>query len=361
MTYLTVFLHINISEIFESFQQQCWAYYIIGLLFYLLLHLLSKTRSPFGISPIKGRPCKDLLFFSLFSTKENNFLIPININKFLNEKNDTEIKNYIEQFFVGLLEGDSTISVDFVNNCKKRIRIIIALKNLENNRFMLNLIIKYVGGRVVIERNDRYVTWYATNKTDIAKVLAILAKYPLLSTRKQCQLNFAKDFINSNIDMSKEEFNKLRSDKYKNQKKMIDFNQKNFEIPMYFPSWLSGFIEAEGHFKLVKKANNTIESSQFIIGQNHENYLLKAILIYFNQENRKISYTFNKEGVAYYRLHLGGKDFRSLLVYHFNDYPLIGNRRREYMAWNEGSTMYEDKGCVIASVTGNNQMESRGT
>lgn len=135
-----------------------------------------------------------------------------------------------------MLEGDGTITVDFLSNCKKRIRIIIALKNLESNRFMLNLIVKYVGGRVVIERNDRYVTWYATSRTDLAKVFAILAKYPLLSTRKQCQLDFAKDFINSNIDMSKEKFNKLRDDKYKNQKSMLDFYQKNFMIPMYFPA-----------------------------------------------------------------------------------------------------------------------------
>ena len=333
MTYLIVFFHTNISEIFESFQQQYWAYYIIGLLFYLLSHLLPKTRSPFGISPIKARPCKDLLFFSSFYTKENNFLIAININKFLNEKNDTEIKNYIEQFFVGLLEGDGTISVDFVNNCKKRIRIIIALKNLENNRFMLNLIIKYIGGRVVIERNDRYVTWYATNKTDIAKVLAILAKYPLLSTRKQCQLNFAKDFINSNIDMSKEEFHNLRDNKYKNQEVMLKNYDKIFYLPSYFPAWLSGFVESEGHFKLVKSANNTIKVSQFIIGQNYEKYILKAILSYFKREDKKISITFNKENIAYYKIHLSGKDFRSLLVSHFNDYPLLGDKYTKYINW----------------------------
>jgi hypothetical protein len=146
------------------------------------------------------------------------------------------MKNYIEQFFVGLLEGDGTISVDFVNNCKKRVRILIALNNLEDNRFMLNLIEKYVGGRVVIERKNRYVTWYATSRTDIAKIFAILARYPLLTTRKQCQLDFAKDFINSNRDISEQEFIKLRNEKYKNQKTMLDYYDKNFVIPMYFPA-----------------------------------------------------------------------------------------------------------------------------
>jgi hypothetical protein len=171
------------------------------------------------------------------NTKENNLLgSRIKINKFLEGKSETEIKNYIEQFFVGLLEGDGTITVDFVNNCKKRVRIFIALNNLEDNRFMLSLIAKYVGGRVVIERNNRYVTWYATSRTDIAKVFAILAKYPLLSTRKLCQLDFAKDFIDSNQDISEQEFIKLRNEKYKNQERMLDYNDKNFVIPSYFPA-----------------------------------------------------------------------------------------------------------------------------
>ncbi|KAG0122980.1 homing endonuclease, partial [Tuber indicum] len=287
----TFYINNKFSLIFESLKQPLA--YIIGLLTYYLLFIH--------------------YFYLLFSdnTKENNFSNTlININKFLDEKSETDIKNYIEQFFVGLLEGDGTITVDFINNCKKRVRIFIALKNLEDNRFMLNLIVKYIGGRVAIERNNRYVTWYATNRTDLAKIFAILAKYSLLSTRKQCQLDFAKDFINSNLDISELEFKKLRDEKYKNQKTMLDLNDKNF---------------------LVKKANNTIKSSQFIIGQNYEKYLLKAILTYFNRENNKIGFTLNKEGVTYYKIHVGGKDFRSLLDSHFNSYALLGNKNSLYI------------------------------
>lgn len=258
-----------------------------------------------------------------------------NINKIISEKSDKELISYIEPFFVGLLEGDGTITVDYISDRNKRVRVFIALKNLEANRFMLNLIVKYIGGRVAIERNSRYVTWYATNKTSIAKVLAVLSKYPLLTTRKQCQLNFAKDFVNSTNVLSKEEFNRLRDDKYKDQKAMLDSYNKNvsFTKKDYFPAWLSGFTEAEGHFKLVKKINNTISSSQFIIGQNYENYLLKEILTYFKQENKKISFTLNKEGVTYYRIHLSGKIFRSLLVSHFNKYPLLGDKYNKYIEW----------------------------
>ena len=266
-------------------------------------------------------------------TKENKLDIGISIDKFISEKGEKEFTSYIEQFFVGLLEGDGTITVDYLSDRKKRVRIFIALNNLEDNRFMLDLVVRYIGGRVAIERNDRYVTWYATNRTDLAKIFAILARYPLLSTRKQCQLDFAKDFINSTKDISKEEFLKLRDAKYKTQKTMLYLYDKNFGLPLYFSGWLSGFIESEGHFKLVKTANNTIKSSQFIIGQNNEKHLLKAILTYFNLDSNKISTTLNKEGVIYYKIHLGGKDSRSLLASHFNSYPLLGDKWTKYQKW----------------------------
>jgi len=314
---------------------------------YFLKYLLKLVKHPLFYFP--GLLTYLILFirslFSLYSvnTKERNLLYT-NINPFLYDpswqliimtavgKSETDIKDYIEQFFVGLLEGDGTITVDFVSNSSRRVRMFIALKNLEENKFMLNLIAKYVGGRVVIERNDNYVTWYATSKTDIAKVFAILAKYPLLSTRKLCQLDFVKYSINSRQDIPKEEFIKLRDNKYKNQEAMLDRIDKNFVVPSYFPAWLSGFIEAEGHFRIVKRDSGSIKVSQFIIGQNYEKHLLKAILIYFNKENQ-ISYTGRSPGVTYYKIHLGGPEVRSLLASHFNSYPLLGDKNTKYQEW----------------------------
>jgi cytochrome c oxidase subunit 1 len=71
-----------------------------------------------------------------------------------------ENKTYIEQFFVGLLEGDGTISSNLNSNKSNSIiiRIVISLKHLPKNVIMLNKIRAIIGGRVVIERKDRYVT-----------------------------------------------------------------------------------------------------------------------------------------------------------------------------------------------------------
>jgi cytochrome c oxidase subunit 1 len=71
-----------------------------------------------------------------------------------------EYKAYIEQFFVGLLEGDGTITSNLNSNKSNSIiiRIVISLKNMPENVVMLNKIKEVIGGRVVIERKNSYVT-----------------------------------------------------------------------------------------------------------------------------------------------------------------------------------------------------------
>jgi hypothetical protein len=71
---------------------------------------------------------------------------------------DYSKNNYIEQFFVGLLEGDGTITTNINSSKTIRVRIVIALKNEINNHIMLNKIQNIIGGRVIIERKEKYVT-----------------------------------------------------------------------------------------------------------------------------------------------------------------------------------------------------------
>jgi len=63
-------------------------------------------------------------------------------------------------FWVGLLEGDGTITVDNPNNRNKlRVRIVIALAYSLENEKMLVLIAKVVGGKVNTEykKNTKYI------------------------------------------------------------------------------------------------------------------------------------------------------------------------------------------------------------
>jgi len=64
----------------------------------------------------------------------------------------------------------------------------------------------------------------------LAKVFVVLAKYPLLTARKQSQLEFVK---NSLLEKDISNFIINRNNKYKNKKVLLeDLSRK--ELPLYF-------------------------------------------------------------------------------------------------------------------------------
>jgi hypothetical protein len=122
--------------------------------------LIPSLQSNFAKFPVAScnRKLKNLFSPQLLSLQgTKNFC-----SKITQIKNDTASyteQGYIEQFFVGLLEGDGTITTNINSSSQTiRVRIVIALKNDNNNHIMLKKIQKIVGGRVVIERKDKYVT-----------------------------------------------------------------------------------------------------------------------------------------------------------------------------------------------------------
>jgi len=235
------------------------------------------------------------------------------------------------------LEGDGTITVDLSNKLEKRktarIRIIISLLNHKENFYMLNKIKDYIGGRVAIERKDKYITWIANSKLDVIKVLLILTKYPLLTVKKQCQLDFAKKCMWKK-DLNLSQFIIDRNNKYNNKDSMLQMlvAKNNIEdIPSYFPAWLSGFIEAEGNFNLFFNENNILRHSKFSIGQNDEIHILNWIKLYFKSNNAIIKdKVINKNNYQYYRFYLYNKESRILIFEHFDKYPLLGYKNISY-------------------------------
>lgn len=245
-------------------------------------------------------------------------------------------RSYIEQFWLGLLEGDGSITVDQNKpwSCS-RSRIFISLKNLEKNRTMLYLIQKEIGGRVRIERENKYVTWSAVSNKDVLRAISILDKYPLLTTRKKCQLLFMKECMkNRDVNFYLEK----RDSKYESQQKMIALFNENFVLPGYFPAWLSGFIEAEGNFSLYK-VGDIIKPKAFSIGQNNDWYILEAIKSYFNSHHKIVKLSKQKTSPGAHRAHGGyrldmyGIRVRQSLYHHFLAYPLLGDKKRLYTEW----------------------------
>lgn len=248
-------------------------------------------------------------------------------------------KTYIEQFFVGLLEGDGTITSNLNSNKSNSIiiRIIISLKNMPENVSMLNKIKQTLGGRVVTERNNGYITWIASNKNDLAKVFVILAKYPLLTARKQCQLEFVKNCL-----LKKDIFNFIenRNNKYKNKHILLEnyASKENLvKLPLYFSPWLSGFIEAEGNFNLLFNKTNVLRGSKFTIGQNDEIHILNWVKLYFKSNNAitKDKYKKGSGNFEYFRLSLYNAESRNNIFDHFNKYPLLGYKTVSYNKWHD--------------------------
>ena len=190
-------------------------------------------------------------------------------------------KKYLRQFFVGLLEAEGSITVDLYKS-KVRLRFFISLKNTVENHKMLLLLKDVIGGDVRIERVEQYITWIVENKKDLKNILSILKKYPLLTSRKQCQLAFALKSIDClNLD----NFYIDRDNKYIDQKQYFS---TDLNLPPYFKGWLSGFIEAKGHFSLLYRPTGGIRKCIFQIGQNYDKYLLEMIKNYFESSKTSL-------------------------------------------------------------------------
>jgi hypothetical protein len=237
----------------------------------------------------------------------------------------SEIKNkeYLKQFFVGLLEGDGSIQVNHWRSKSLQFRLIIKLKNLPSNYDMLILIAKVVGGQVRYTNKEKFVIWVVNDKEEISRIIKLFDKYPLLTARKICQLRFFKNCLkNPNID----EYFTTKDDKYLDLKAIILNKPFNKVLKLeYFKIWLIGFIEAEGCFSLRQNNNHS-----FSISQKNEQYLIEAIRVQLNASNkvRKV-----KENV--YILEIYKIDTLLAIRELIKDYPLIGEKKESYLKFFE--------------------------
>ena len=189
--------------------------------------------------------------------------------------------------------------------------------NLDNNYSMLIKIAQVIGGTVRVVNNKKEVIWVADKKETINIIIDIFTKYPPLTSRLICQLEFLKVCLKNN---SVEKYLFERSFKYSNQLKIVKQFNENFIVPNYFSSWLSGFIEAKGCF-LVRKNNK----NSFSIGQNEDYYLLQTIKKFFN-----LSVMVRNPYKNFYFLETYKKESLSRIIAHCIDHPLLGEKSKSF-------------------------------
>lgn len=225
---------------------------------------------------------------------------------------------YIKMFWVGLMEGDGSIQVNHWRHQSLQYRLIIKLSNIISNYYMLIKIAKVIGGTVRITRNNQDVIWVVDKKETIQKIIKIFDKYPLLTSKKICQLEFLKKcLLENSVDL----YLLNRNLKFINQISIINsdpfgFEINSFALPNYFKGWLSGFIEAEGCFSI--RVNN---NHSFSIGQNDDVYLIKAIKQFFGATNMVRNPYRN-----FYSIEIYKKETLKKILDHFNHYPLLGEK-----------------------------------
>lgn len=261
--------------------------------------------------------------------KEYDILYSEYLKKINNLSNE-----YIIYFFLGLLEGDGTITVDLTKWGTTRVRIIISILNKPENVEMLNLIKSKIKGRVIIERNNKYVTWIMSNKKGVLDIFLLIEKYGLLTKRKYSQYMFAKKCLNNNNNkLTINEFKILRDNKYNIDYKFLI--KKDIINSFYFKGWLSGFIEAEGNFNLIlNKKSEGINTVNFNIGQKDDYKILELIRDYFKCNTLIIKdKKLYKDKLFYYRFYLYNKNTRKLLFDHIFNFPLLGEKRVSFIKW----------------------------
>lgn len=246
---------------------------------------------------------------------------------FYSKENNSINDEYIKKFWVGLMDGDGSIQVNHLRKQSLQYRLVIKLSNITSNYEMLIKIAKVIGGNVRITDKNENVIWVVNKKEIIQEIIKIFDSYPLLTSRKICQLEFLKKCLNNNsVDFYLEN----RDYKYINQLTIIKTNPLNIEynsstLPHYFKEWLSGFVEAEGCFSIRKSDNHS-----FSIGQNDDSYLINIIKHCFGSTNA----VRNPYG-NFYSIEIYKKELLINIINHFTNYPLLGEKSESLQKFSQ--------------------------
>ena len=208
---------------------------------------------------------------------------------------------------------------------------------------MLIKIAQVIGGSVRITGKGKDVIWVVNRKETIQEIIKIFDKYPPLTSKKICQLEFLKtcllkdsvDWYLSNRNLkyinqpasrarSARNASPLRGDAILNSDP-FGIEGNSFALPNYFKGWLSGFIEAEGCFS-IRKSNN----HSFSIGQNDDLYLINAIKQFLGASN-----TVRNSYRNFYFLEIYKKEILKKFINHFNYYPLLGEKAESFQKFNQ--------------------------
>lgn len=232
-------------------------------------------------------------------------------------------------FWVGLMDGDGSFQVNHWRKKSLQFRCVIKLKNTAANLEMLqHLVFVLKIGRVRLVKKADQVVWVEDHRDKIQELIVWINIYPPLSSRIICQLAFVQEFLEKKgtpVSTQVPTYLDQRSFKYQNQQAIIlKINPQYVVSCTYFPSWLSGFIEAEGCFSQTSPKNLARKPVfKFSISQKNDFYLLEAIKIYLKAQNKIREVTPD-----FFVLEIYKQSIIEWLSQHFSIYPLRGEKKK---------------------------------
>jgi len=203
-------------------------------------------------------------------------------------------------------------------------------------------------GAIYFARKGEFVNYIISSIKDLNKLILHLEKYPLL-TQKSADLFLFKqilDLINNKAHLTVEGLNKIvnlkasmnlgLSDKLKSEfprYRAVERPVINCENAIINPSWLSGFVSAEGNFDVRTPKTNSKTGYRvqlrFRITQHFRDIKLMERLVKYLGGGKVYKYT--QSGV-----HLSIVDFSLItqrIIPLFKVNPLVGVKSLDYIDW----------------------------
>ena len=260
--------------------------------------------------------------------------------------------DYYLQYWVGLMDGDGSIQVNHWRKKALQFRLVIKLKGDPLNVHLLKKMEESVGGSVRKQEKSGFVFWVENDRKRIEKMCEIFEKFPPLTTRLTCQLEFLWQCIRVYRDADRKAdcvawYLENRAQKYCSRlERRRALSLQRLHQKTYFKGWLSGFIEAEGYFTLREASSKVIS---FSILQKGDQYLLSEIALFFSITNkiRKVLLKKSKRAALntpvcdkdpqeepLFLLEVAKKEILKKLVSHCTNFPLLGEKERSFRAFS---------------------------
>lgn len=254
----------------------------------------------------------------------------------------------------GLIDGEGSFSIILVKNPTRKLGWRVEPKfqlGLHRKDYdVLSQLHLFLGGAgaIYFARKGEFVNYIISSIKDLNKLILHLEKYPLL-TQKSADLFLFKqilDLINNKAHLTVEDLNKIvnlkasmnlgLSDKLKSEfpgYRAVERPVINCDNAIINPSWLSGFVSAEGNFDVRTPKTNSKTGYRvqlrFRITQHLRDIKLMERLVKYLGGGKVHKYT--KSGV-----HLSIVDFSLItqrIIPLFKENPLVGVKSLDYIDW----------------------------